>query len=436
MTLAAPSPCGAARFARCKWGLSACVAGFAMFLVGCGAKPPVDTGKAAVEPIPVTATSVKTVPMRRSVTAVGTLYAYEDVMLAPKWDGRVLRVLKNEGDTAFPGEVLLELDPTYAQFAVNQARPAFEAELRKLKLLALPESDAGFTSHLPTVDAVAQARANLDLARSEYARIEEEVKRGVGSRQVLDSANNKVKVNQTGVELAETEARVTLANARRLKAALEDAEDRLNETQVRAPVPEQWAAWAAIVGPAANPIRYSVAARMVSNGTMIPPMQVKEAYRLVIDTALKLRVAVPEKYRPEVQVGMLAEVRVDAYPDRIFAGRVSRIFPTVDPGSRAFVTEISVPNFAKELGAGGFATAEVVTHTDTAVLSVPPEAIVTFAGVTKVFVAEGNVAKAVDVEVGVRAKDQIEVRGDLKPDARVITSGQSQLVDGSPIRLR
>lgn len=60
----------------------------------------------------------------------------------------------------------------------------------------------------------------------------------------------------------------------------------------------------------------------------------------------------------------------------------------------------------------------------------------TFAGVSKVFVVEGNVARVVEVEVGTREKDWVEVRGSLKPDARVITSGLPQLVDGSPIRIR
>jgi hypothetical protein len=108
----------------------------------------------------------------------------------------------------------------------------------------------------------------------------------------------------------------------------------------------------------------------------------------------------------------------------------------VDPANRTFVTEIEVPNYDRKLSCGGFAQASVLTRTDDAVLTVPPEAIVIFAGVTKVYVAEGDLAKAVEVEIGVREKEWVEVRGALKPDAKVITSGQSQLVDGSPIRVR
>jgi multidrug efflux pump subunit AcrA (membrane-fusion protein) len=70
------------------------------------------------------------------------------------------------------------------------------------------------------------------------------------------------------------------------------------------------------------------------------------------------------------------------------------------------------------------------------VLTVPPEAVVSFAGVTKLFVVEADLVKAVEVEVGAREKDWVEVRGAVKPEARVVTSGQTQLVDGSPIRIR
>ncbi len=406
-------------------------------LLVCSCAPKAEpTGRAGSQATAVTVAPVKPVALRRTVAGVGTLYAHEDVLLAPKIDGRVLRVLKDAGDTAFPGEVLLELDPTDAKLAIGQAEPALQAELRKLRLDALPASDAAFLSHLPVVDSVAQARANLELAEKDFARIEEEMKRGVGSVQTLDTARTKAKVARVGVDLAETEARVTLAHARRLQSALDDAEDRLRETQLRAPVPDDWPAWSAVLGAAANPVRYSVAARMVSKGATISPMRVTNAYRLVTDHVLKLRVAVPERYSPDVRVGLPVDVRVEAYPGAVFPGTVARVFPTVDPENRTFVTEVEVPNCGRKLKAGGFANAEVLVRTDAAVLTVPPEAVVTFAGVTKVYVVEGDVAKGIEIEVGAREKDWAEVRGPLKADARVITSGQSQLVDGSPVRVR
>lgn len=406
------------------------------FLPACAPKTDPTTVKAELPTVAVTLGPVKAVGLRRTVPVVGTLHAYEDVSLAPKVDGRVLHILRDVGDTVVPGDVLLELDPTNHALAVEQARPAFLAELRKLKLEKLPENDGEFAAHLVKVDSVAQARANHELAERDLARAEDERQRGVGSAQNLDTAKTKVKVAQTTVDLAETDARVTLANARRLKAALDDAEDHLNETRLRAPTRPEWGAWSAVVGVAANPLRYSVASRLVSKGEMLRQFPLTNAYRIVLDHILKLRVTVPEKFKPDVRVGQSVEVRVEAFPDRVFAGTVTRVYPTVDTTNRTFLAEIEVPNCGHALSAGGFARAEILTRTDSDILTVPPEAIVSFAGVTKVFVAEGDTAKSIEVEIGTREKDWVEVRGALKRDAKVITSGQTQLVDGTPIRVR
>lgn len=402
----------------------------------CAPKSPTSANQADAQPVAVTVAAVKSITLPRSVAVVGTLHAFDDVQLAPKVDGRVLRILKDVGDSVVPGEVLLQLDPTDYQLAISQARPAFEGELRKLKLDALPETDAAFIPHLPRVDAVAQALANLELAQKELVRHETEQARGVGSGQVLDSAKTKVKVAEAAAELARTDARVTLANARKLRAALDDAEEKLRETELRAPSRPDWSAWSAVTGAAANPLRYSVAARMVSRGEMIRQFPSTNAFRLVLDHVLKLRVTVPEKFKPEVRVGQRVAVRVEAYPNRVFAGAVSRVNPTVDAVNRTFMVEVEVPNYDRALAAGGFAQAEILTRTDTGILTVPPAAIVTFAGVTKVFVADGSTARAVEIEVGTRERDWVEVRGEIKPDEKVITSGQSQLVEGSAIRIR
>jgi multidrug efflux pump subunit AcrA (membrane-fusion protein) len=402
----------------------------------CDHKQSTTEGKADVQPVTVTVACVKCTTLRRTVPVVGTLHGYEDMVVSPKVDGRVARVFKDIGDSVAAGEVLFELDPTDYILAVGQARPAFEAELKKLQLDALPEADAGLEKLLDKVPAVAQARANLELADKELVRTENENARGVGAVQALDAARTKVKVAITTVQLAETDARVVLAQARRLKAVLDDAEEKLRETQICAPVPYGWSAWSAVVGPAANPLRYAVAGRMVSKGEMIRQLPVTNAFRLVIDHVLKLRVAIPEKYRPDVHVGQGVEAWVEAYPNVKFPGTVSRVNPTVDTQNRTFMVEIQVPNCGHKLSVGGFAKAEILIGTDSSVMTVPPEAVRSFAGVTKVYAIETNAAHGIEVELGTREKDWVEIRGALKPDMKVITSGHSQLVEGSPVRVR
>lgn len=406
----------------------------ALCVPACAPKPSAPTGDAEPKAVPVTVADAKPMQLRRTVPVVGTLYPYEDVMLAPKVGGRVLRAYHDVGDRIGPGELLLELDPTEFRLTVEQARPAFEGELRKLKLSALPATDAAFEQWLPKVDAVAEAKANAELADSELKRVEKEVTGGFGSRQALDSAINRITVARTRIQVAETEARVTLANARRLKAALEDAERKLADTKLYAPNPVEWAEWTKQLGPTTTPLTYAVAQKMVAVGSPVDSMPVTNCYRVVIDHALKFGVAVPEKHAPEVAVNQQVELRVDAHPGQVFTGFVARISPTTDAASRTFGVVIGVRNGDGRLKAGGFATGEIVTRSD-AVVTVPPEALVSFAGVNKVFVIEGGRARATEVGLGARDKEWLEVTG-VPAGAKVVTSGQSQLVDGAPVRVR
>lgn len=406
----------------------------AFLLPACAPKAETTATTDEPKPVPVTVAEVKPVALRRTVPVVGTLYPYEDVTLAPKVNGRVARVFRDVGDRVGPGEPLLELDDAEYRLAVEQALPAFEGELRKLKLAALPASEAEFERHLPTVDAVNEARANLKLAESDLERCQKEISGGVGSKQSLDTCVNKVAVSTVRVQLAETDARVTLANARRLKAALDDARRKLADTHLNAPAPEQWNEWIKALGPTATPLNYAVANKMVSAGEMVQSTPVTNCFRLVIDHVLKLGAAIPEKHAPEVTVGQTVEIRVEAYPNQVFTGTVARISPTTDTGNRAFGVVIGVRNGDGKLKAGGFATADIIVRTDT-VPTVPPDALVQFAGVNKVFVADGTRAKAVEVTVGTRDKEWVEIGG-LPAGAKVITSGQSQLVDGAAIRIK
>ena len=237
------------------------------------------------------------------------------------------------------------------------------------------------------------------------------------------------------VQVAETDARVTLANARRLKAALEDAERKLADTKLNAPSPEEWTQWLKELGTTKTPLSYAVAAqKMVSAGETVQSMPVTNCFRLVIDHALKLGAAIPEKHSPEVSMGQMVEVRVEAFPNQVFDGIVARISPTTDAGNRTFGVVIGLRNGDGKLKAGGFATAEIIIRSET-VVTVPPDALVQFAGVNKVFIVDGNKAKSVEVTLGTRDKEWVEVGG-LPAGAKVITSGQSQLVDGTVIRVK
>jgi multidrug efflux pump subunit AcrA (membrane-fusion protein) len=405
-----------------------------LFLASCAPKP-ADTGaeKTELPTVTVTVSQLKPMSLKRTVSVVGTLDPYKDVTLSPKVDGRVNRVLRDIGDSVMPGDVLLELDAKEYQLDVEVARAGLLAELARLNLSQLPAGEPDWNQ----VKSVARAKAALNLAQKEFARAKDERAKGVGTPQGFDKAEAEVELAEAFLKVAEADARATFATARKMKATLDKAEDRLRDAVLTAPVPEEWAAWAATVGTAACPLRYTVANRMVWEGEMVRAMPEKNVYRLVVSHVLKLRVTAPEKHAHEVAVGQRVTLRVDGF-DRPFTGTVSRVSPTVDTLNRTFQVEILVPNgdAKAKLKPGTFAKAEIETRTDDGVIAVPPSAIVSFAGVNKVYLADGDKAKAVEVTLGQRDKEWVEVIGAISAGSKVITSGFSQLVDGSPIKLR
>jgi RND family efflux transporter MFP subunit len=167
-------------------------------------------------------------------------------------------------------------------------------------------------------------------------------------------------------------------------------------------------------------------------------------FRLVVDRPLKLQVTVPERYRSEVKLGQEAALEVEAHPGQRFPGKVARINPTIDRASRTFQVEILVPNEDRKLSPGSFAKASIFTKVDPKARTVPEEALVTFAGITKVFVIENDHSREVHVKPGARLpvagpsrqRTWIEVEGDLPEGAMVATSGHSQLSNGKAVRLR
>jgi multidrug efflux pump subunit AcrA (membrane-fusion protein) len=404
---------------------------------GCTPKAAAPANTAGQAPVPVTVVPLTPISLKRTVPVVGTLDPYKDVTLAPKVDGRVLRVARDTGDVVMPGDVLLELDDHDYRLEVEVARRALEAELARLERTELPDPADDPEMLVERAPAVVKAQAALEEAARKVDQQQKLLNQGVGSREDYAVVAAERKVAEAALRQTKTEIRAALVGTRRLRAALDQAEQRLRDATLRAPVPEEWPAWAAAVGPAATPIRYIVAQRMVWEGEMVRSMPEKNVYRLVIGHVLKLRAAVPEKHAPEVRVGQPAVVRVDSY-DRPFPGVVARVSPTVDTLNRTFQVEIEVPNgdAAARLKPGTFAKAEIETRTDAGVATVPPGAVVSFAGVNKIFVAEDDRAKAVEVRLGRRDKEWVEVIGPIPAGAQVITSGLTQLVDGSPVRVR
>jgi RND family efflux transporter MFP subunit len=200
------------------------------------------------------------------------------------------------------------------------------------------------------------------------------------------------------------------------------------DMEIRAPVPSL------LPKGLTRPVVYAISKRSVAEGQMLK--QGDPVAELVIENPLRLWSTVPERFSAEITLGQVARVTVSAYTDRAFEGKVARINPTIDPTSRTFQVEVAVPNGNGLLRPGGFAKASILTHSNSEALTVPIESVVHFAGVSKVFLVENDQAKEVKVETRLEGPGWVEVVGKLPPAGQVVTSGQTQLADGTAVAIR
>jgi multidrug efflux pump subunit AcrA (membrane-fusion protein)/DNA-binding transcriptional regulator YbjK len=402
-----------------------------LLALGCVPKAETSTAKKESPVIPVTVEPVTYRSVPRTISAVGTLHGLDEILIAPKAEGRITSIRADIGDRIWPGTTLLEIDPTDAKLAVLEGRRALDGELARLGLKEIPE-----TFHVEAVPGVKAATVAVEDAMRRLKQKQDLQAKGGGSVDELELAQTEVRLNEARKVQAITEAEAGLASAKWRKSQLDSAEQRLRDCTVVAPDCDAFVLWAAAVGPTFVPVRFAVAARMASEGEMIRSNPVTNVFKLVVDSTLKLKAQVPEQFSGWVKVGQSCDLRVDAFPNRTFPGKVARVNPTVDPLNRTFGVEVEVPNLSQELKSGSFAKVTLQSRIDANVSTVPPEAVVGFAGVTKVFVLDGDRAKAIEIKPGTRDKGWVEVLGAIPKDAKVLTSGLTQVVDGSKIQIK
>ena len=376
-------------------------------------------------PVVVTVARVETRSVQRRISVIGTLRGFEHIVVTPKVEGRVLETKVDIGDRVPSGAVLMTLDPVDYQLAVNEASRALEHELSRLDLNSLPPEDFDI-EQLPSV---MRARLIVENALRQFDREKLLAEKNATTDQAVEQTETDHKVAEATLRQAQLDARSTLASVRHRQSVLSLAQQKLSETRVLSP------AFTGSMLPNRQP-EFVVANRMVSVGEMVREFPSTPVFELLVDDVLKLHVLVPERYMAQVVEGLKVEVRVEAYPDEAFLGKVTRINPTVDPENRSFDVEVHVPNADHRLKHGGFAKAEVIVGESNQALTIPIEALTRFAGVTKVFRVSSDVVQEVEIEMGAHGPGWIEALKGLTEGDLVVTSGQSRLANGTRITVR
>lgn len=431
--------------ARHRWPalarLVAAVLGTAL-AAGADAQPrPAAPGPGAERPpARVTVALVEGRAVQRSVETVGSLAAWDEVVVRAQVAGTVIQVRADLGDPVRAGQLLVELDRREADLVLDQlradlgaarenlARARAAADASRASLDRVRTSRRVLEADLERVRAdLAWKQLELDRARElrakeliaardvDNARSQFEAARAVGDMAgtALEQHAEQVRTAEAQLVADERAIRAAEAQVQQREAALDLGRKRLGDTTVVAPLDGL------------------VARRHVSGGEFVKDNV--PLLTLVVTDPLKFAGTVPERAVPDLRAGQEVRLQVDAYPGRAFPGRLTRVAPVVDVPTRTLALEARVPNAEGLLRPGFFARGAVLTRREARVPFVPAEALAYVVGVTKVFVvADGRVQERT-VRAGLREGGVVEVLEGLRPGETVATSGLAQLYDGAPV---
>jgi RND family efflux transporter MFP subunit len=341
---------------------------------------------------PVEVAEIEQGPIELRRTYSGTLEALAKFVVAPKVGGRVERLSVDISDSVRRGEVVAELDNDEYVQAVAQARAD----------LAVAKANR------------AEAESALKIAGRDLERVETLRKRGVASEAQFDTAAANRLAKQVQLE-------VSRAQVTRAESALETANIRLGYTKITA----DWTS---------GDEHRVVAERYVDQGETVsantPLLLIVE-----IDPITGV-IFVTEKDYARLQPGQVATLTTDAFPDEKFEGRIERIAPVFREATRQARVELTIDNPQRRLKPGMFIRAEVVLEQVPQATIVPEQALTKRDGRTGVFLVDddGQTVTWRDVKVGIIEKGRAQIEGE-GISGRVVTLGQQLVNSGSRITI-
>jgi len=345
-----------------------------------------------------------------TVTAPGTLAADEQAALSFKVAGRVNEIKVDLGSQVVKGQVLAYLETTEFKVRLQQA----EAALQQARVrLGLPPQGADDSIEAENTSLARQARAVLEEAKSNRERTIQLVNQGIQSKAELDRVESAFKVAESRYQDAIEEVRNRQAVLLQRRSELAIAQQQIVETTLYAPFDG-----------AVRERRASLGEYLNSGAPVVTIIRLHP---------LRLRVEAPEREAQGIKIGQPVRVLVEGDIQQAYSGRVARLSPAFQEQSRTLIIEAEVDNQRGNLRPGSFAKAEIQTTATSEAVMVPASAIVTFAGIQKVFSVEDNKAIEKNVVVGKREDDWVVVEG-LGAGAPVILS-PGNLVSGQPVSI-
>lgn len=398
---------------------AAVVVGLGVLVAGCGggsqASPAAGgsggRGSGASEARVVDVVAAQQASLERTIDVTGTLAAEDQVTVSFKVTGRLDSLAVDLGSSVERGDVIGRLTPTDFNLRVSQADAALQQARARL---GLPAGGSDDRVVVEDTAVVRQAKAVLDQARLTRNRAESFLKDGIGSQASFDEADASWKVAEGRYQDAIEEVRNRQALLTQRRTELDLAKQALTDSTLTAPF--------------AGRIRERHATPGQFLGTGAPVVTIVKV------SPLRLRLSIPEREAASVRVGQPVRVTLEGDPT-VHEGRVARISPAIEEASRTLSIEAEVANASGALRPGAFANAQVVTLAQEPAILLPDAAIVSFAGVDKVFVVEAGKARERRVTLGRRHAGQVEVLGGIKAGEMVVAA-PGNLVEGQAVTVQ
>ena len=334
-------------------------------------KPAADENP-TLELAPADVATVALAVLSRALPVTGSLSPLVQTTVKSQVPGEVLEVALREGQSVRQGEVLVRIDTRN-----------LEAEL------------------ISRQAALEKARADLALASL--------------NRDKSAAMLEKHFIAQNAYDAAESAYQAGLADVKAAEAQLSLARIALEYATVRAPFDA------------------TVSQRLVQPGEKVDTGS--SLLTLVDLSHLELQAPAPADQVPSVRIGQVAKFRVGGFHDRVFEGRVERINPMTDTGSRSVMLYLAVENRDGVLKGGMFAQGDLILDQTAPVAAIPLSAVHTQAGVPYVLIINGAKIARRPVQLGLRSEEQnlVEVLAGLATGERVVSARIETLKEGSPV---
>lgn len=290
--------------------------------------------------------------------------------------------------------------PFPARVAAIHVRPGdwvkVGQELVTLQSEAVGEAKSGYF----------KARADFELATSNYEREKRLFDRGAGAGKNLQAAEAERKVAEASLNAAEKKLHVLGFTEEQVKRAAETHE--INATIV---------------------LYAPLAGRIIDNNISLGAMvdQTSEILTVLDPGVLCVDADIYERDIAAVQKGQEVDVTVPAYPDLVFKGRILYIGDVIKEETRTVTVRTEVGNEGYRLKPGMFASLRILLDRQARALTVPLAAVLDDGNRKIVFVARDGAFLPRVVVTGARMNGTVEIASGLAAGERVVTRGNYQL---------